>query len=76
MVLYICEYRKGFQHTERTQVYGRNDYVQRAVTTKVGKQELCFMIFIWGGGGGEVYGPFKRYFIYIEPIVHQRWAKT
>ena len=33
---------------------------------------------LWGGGGGGGAGlrPFQEYFTYIEPIVHQRWAKT
>ena len=31
-----------------------------------------------GGGGGKGCGlwPFQEYFTHIEPIVHQRWAKT
>ena len=29
-----------------------------------------FFFFIW------VLRPFQEYFTYIEPIVHQRWAKT
>ena len=33
----------GFQLTERTQVHVRNGYVQRAITPKVGKQELQFI---------------------------------
>ena len=48
IVLYICvnfreNISKGFQLTEQTQVHGRNGYVQRAITTKVGKPELLFM---------------------------------
>ena len=31
---------------------------------------FLFFIFIW------VLRPFQEYFTYIEPIVHQRWAKT
>ena len=49
-VLYICvtiseNILNGFQLTERTQVYGRNDYVQcsKAITPKVGRPELRFM---------------------------------
>ena len=30
-----------------------------------------FFFFFWG-----VLRPFQEYFTYIEPIVHQRWAKT
>ena len=29
-----------------------------------------FFVFIW------VLQPFQEYLTYIEPIVHQRWAKT
>ena len=48
MVLYICEkFHKnilnGFQLTERTQVHGRNGYVQSIITPKAGKPELRFM---------------------------------
>ena len=42
---------------------------------------VCFMCVCVcvGGGGGMRWGrlrPFQDYFTYIEPIVHQRWAKT
>ena len=48
MVLYICEkfqnnILNGFQFTEQTRVHGRNGYVQRTITPKVGKPELWFM---------------------------------
>ena len=48
MVLYIYmkfhqNIENGFQLTEWTQVHGRNGYVQRAITPKVGKPELQFM---------------------------------
>ena len=48
MVLYICvkfcEYiSNGIRVIERTQVHGRNGYVQRAGTPKVDKPELRFM---------------------------------
>ena len=33
-------------------------------------QSFFFFFFIW------VLRPFQEYFIYIEPIIHQRWAKT
>ena len=36
---------------------------------------LAFLLLFFSvgvGGRGGVYGPFT----YIEPIVHQRWAKT
>ena len=35
-----------------------------------------FFFFFGGGGGGGGLRPFQEYFTYIEPIVHQRWAKT
>ena len=34
------------------------------------------MCVCWGAGGGGGLWPFQEYFTYIEPIVHQRWAKT
>ena len=48
MVLYIWEkFHKniwnGLQLTERTQVHHTRFNVQRAITPKVGKPELCFM---------------------------------
>ena len=33
-----------------------------------------FFFFLWGGI--RVLRPFQEYFIYIKPIVHQRWEKT
>ena len=50
MAFYICvrlheNISNGFQLTERTQVHGRNGYVQssRTITPKVGKPELRFI---------------------------------
>ena len=34
------------------------------------KNDFIFYFFIW------VLWLFQEYFTYIEPIVHQRWAKT
>ena len=50
MVLYVSEkfhnnISNDFQLTERTQVHGRNGYVQRAITPKVGEPKLRFLFF-------------------------------
>ena len=47
---------------------------------------LYVCVCVWGGGGGVGEGRgaglgvggevVQEYFTYIEPIVHQRWAKT
>ena len=46
MVLYICKkfhnILNSFQLTERTQVNGKNGYVQCSITSKIGKPELRF----------------------------------
>ena len=34
---------------------------------------VVVVVVVVGGGGLR---PFQEYFTYIEPIVHQRWAKT
>ena len=44
-------------------------YVRACVRTYCVCMYVCFFL-IW------VLRPFQEYFTYIEPIVHQRWAKT
>ena len=34
------------------------------------------VVSVKGGEEGAGLRPFQKYFTYIEPIVHQRWAKT
>ena len=36
----------------------------------MGVADILILFFIW------VLRPFQEYFTYIEPTVHQRWAKT
>ena len=42
----------------------------RALAQEKVSARIFFFFLIW------VLQPFQEYFTYIEPIVHQRWAKT
>ena len=46
-------------------------------TVHILKERLSTLVFLFFLGFFiSVLQPFQEYFTYIEPIVHQRWAKT
>ena len=49
---------------------GLSRFSRTRVNIAPDKVFFFFFFFIW------VLWPFQEYFTYIEPIIHQRWAKT